>query len=268
MTILVNLRKRILEENLTHCEIPDSVTEIAKGAFYGCTGLTSINIPNSVKTIGDMAFTGCSSLTSITLPDSVTAIGEGAFYRCTGLTSISLPSSIESIGYGAFATCTSLKYIISSNPAADKAQKERWGIPNDCQIISPEDFCQQEAVTKVLRNITDDHLTSEQIIFLYMNRHRWAQLTLQELQTHLGEAPVALLQQIQHPLCETVSNGLGVLTKASLFSQENTSLTPGPSLDVSCSGCKIKDALIAQNLVKVAKPEQSVKQIAEPAPAP
>ena len=100
-----------------------------------------------------------------------------------------------------------------------------------------------------------------------MNHHRWAHLTLQELQTHLGEAPVTLLQQIKHPLCKTVSNG-SILTKASLFSQENTSLTPGPSLDVSCSGCKIKDALIAQNLVKVAKPEQIEKPVATPAPAP
>ena len=101
-----------------------------------------------------------------------------------------------------------------------------------------------------------------------MNRHRWAQLTLQELQTHLGEAPLTLLKQIQPPLGETVYNGLSVLTKASLFSQENTALEPIPFFDALCSSYKIKDAQIAQNLVKVAKTEEIVKPVATATPAP
>ena len=39
--------------------IYDSVTEIGKNAFIGCTSLTSIDIPNSVTEIGDGAFQGC-----------------------------------------------------------------------------------------------------------------------------------------------------------------------------------------------------------------
>ena len=263
MTILANLRRKILEENLTYCEIPNSVIYIDIGAFWGCTSLTSITIPNSV-----------------------TEIAEGAFEDCTGLT-----------------------YIITTNPlitTADAAQKEQWAIPNGCEIISPEVFCQQKVVTEVLRNITHDHLTPEQIIFLYMthplwkqlkpdelhtafdpalqpsmqksitqqqtiflyiNRHRWAELTLQELQTHLGEAPLTLLQQIQPPLWETVYNGLSVLTKASLFSQGDTSLTPIPFFDALCSSYKIKDAQIALKLSNVAKPE-STQSVAKPAPVP
>lgn len=46
--------------------IPNSVTSIEEGAFYGCTGLTSITIPNSVTSIGDGAFRGCSGLASLT----------------------------------------------------------------------------------------------------------------------------------------------------------------------------------------------------------
>ena len=285
MTTLADLKRQIQEENRTHCEIPNSVTSIGLGAFRNCT-----------------------SLTSITLPSSVTEIGHGAFRSCTSLTSITLPGSVTSIGYAAFAYCTSLTSIITTNPlltAADAAQKEQWGIPNDCQIISPEVFCQQEPVTKALKPITHDHLTPEQKIFLYMNhhlweqlnldelhnnfdpklkptiqnsltqqqtiflyinRHRWAELTLQELQTHLGEAPLTLLQQIQPPLLERVYNGLSVLTKASVFSQENTSLKPVSFFDALYSSCKIKDAQIALKLINVAKPEQTVQQGVAPAP--
>lgn len=62
--------------------IPNSVTSIGRGAFYGCSGMTSITIPNSVTSIGDVAFDNCSGLTSITIPNSVTYIGGHAFYGC------------------------------------------------------------------------------------------------------------------------------------------------------------------------------------------
>ena len=46
--------------------IPNSVTSIGEGAFWGCSSLTSIEIPNSVTSIGKGAFRYCSSLTKIT----------------------------------------------------------------------------------------------------------------------------------------------------------------------------------------------------------
>ena len=68
--------------------IPNSVTSIGKGAFWGCRGLTSVNIPNSVTEIGEGAFDECTGLTSLTIGNSVTSIGLFAFYKCSGLTKI------------------------------------------------------------------------------------------------------------------------------------------------------------------------------------
>lgn len=46
--------------------IPDGVTQIAPGAFYGCKGLQSITIPGSVTYIGNEAFAECENLYTIT----------------------------------------------------------------------------------------------------------------------------------------------------------------------------------------------------------
>lgn len=60
----------------TAYNIPHSVTEIYKAAFYRCVGLNSITIPHSVTFIGNAAFSRCSGLNSITVlnlnPDSIT----------------------------------------------------------------------------------------------------------------------------------------------------------------------------------------------------
>ena len=81
-----------LVENLI---IPNSVTEIKDGAFYGCASITSVTIPDSVISIGGVAFKNCRSLTSVIIPDSVTSIGSRAFEYCYGLTGVYI-SSIES----------------------------------------------------------------------------------------------------------------------------------------------------------------------------
>lgn len=76
--------------NATTYNIPNTVTEIGKNAFYGCSKITSITIPDSVTTIGAGAFESCSSLTEITIPQSVTSIGSDAFVYCGKLMAINI----------------------------------------------------------------------------------------------------------------------------------------------------------------------------------
>jgi hypothetical protein len=67
------------------CIIPNSVTEIADGAFSTCKSLTEITIPKNITAIGDNAFSDCEYLTEITIPNSVTEIGDSAFLNCKKL---------------------------------------------------------------------------------------------------------------------------------------------------------------------------------------
>ena len=96
----------------SHYSIPENISTIKEGAFWGCKGLTSVTIPNSVTSIGYSAFWGCHGLTSVTIPNSVTSIGDWAFENCRGLTSVTIPNSVTSIGNYAFGNCSSLQSII------------------------------------------------------------------------------------------------------------------------------------------------------------
>ncbi len=92
--------------------IPDGVTEIWEGAFYGCTGLNRINIPNSVTGIGAGAFCNCSGLIHINIPTGVTMIDTATFRGCTSLAGVKIPATVTAIGGEAFADCPGLAGII------------------------------------------------------------------------------------------------------------------------------------------------------------
>ena len=95
----------------TTVKIPETVTEIGKGAFRDCSRLKSIEIPESVTEIGSHTFSN-TKLGSIRVPDTVTGMGDHVFSGCTELKEVTLPNIRQNIMAGMFEGCTSLEKIV------------------------------------------------------------------------------------------------------------------------------------------------------------
>ena len=94
--------------------IPSTVTAIEEYAFTSAIGLKEINL-DSITEIGRDAFEGCTGLTSIKIPKSVTKIEKGTFKSCRGLVEVIIPDSVEFVGDYAFTNGT-LKSVTVPNP--------------------------------------------------------------------------------------------------------------------------------------------------------
>ncbi len=93
--------------------VPEGVTEIAEGAFYGNCGLHGIKLPSTLIIIGRDAFNGCQNLSSVDMSncDMLEEIGEQAFSDCPSA-EFSFPaefSRLRRIGKFAFYKCKQLK---------------------------------------------------------------------------------------------------------------------------------------------------------------
>ena len=180
LTCARNPALRLFCQYLTSINIPNSVTTIGEGAFYGCDSLTSINIPDSVTTIGNCAFACCKSLTSISIPSSVVTIIGNPFFSWYGNlnneskafiyednvlfnknkttliayrakeTNYTIPNSVTTIGERAFLGCKSLTSI---------------NIPNSVTTIGDRAFAGCESLTSI--NIPNSVTTIEDCAFSY-----------------------------------------------------------------------------------------------------
>lgn len=95
---------------LTSVTLPSTMKRIDSEAFKGCAMMSEINL-GSVNNIEDSAFSGCSSLLSANL-SSLVSINNYAFKDCTKLSSLTLGSSLETIGGNAFENCIGLTDVV------------------------------------------------------------------------------------------------------------------------------------------------------------
>ena len=77
--------------------VPNSVTDICKGAFAYCKALTKVVLPESLLRIENWLFDGCTSLKEVVIPDSVNYIGTNAFRDCDNISSIYIGERITDI---------------------------------------------------------------------------------------------------------------------------------------------------------------------------
>lgn len=173
---------RVKFKDQTQLVVPDYVTSIQQGAFYGCNELVSLTIPfvgsSAAKTSQDsyqypfgyifgqapylnatstdQYYLGesSSSLTSTRyfIPNSlktVTITGGnilyGAFYGCANLETINLPQTLTSIGENSFNGCSGLKNIsIPSNVTTIAAYAF-----NNCNLLESVTFADDSKLSSI-----------------------------------------------------------------------------------------------------------------------
>ena len=88
--------------SLDRIYIPDTVSEIGRGAFVTCQYATDIYISRSLTVIPDGAFQMCAKIDNVMIPFGVETIESGAFTYCNNLKTIYFPSSLKTIRAYAF----------------------------------------------------------------------------------------------------------------------------------------------------------------------
>lgn len=121
--------KRVVSVN-----IPDSVVEIASGAFIECISLEKIKIPSSVARVGRSAFFNCASLSEVEISNSLAVLSGTAFENCRMLKGITIchdaATSVKDGGHLSFLTRPIGRR--AEPPHVDKeAKKEFVFIPKD-----------------------------------------------------------------------------------------------------------------------------------------
>lgn len=127
--VLYNNKKSIIYQVLSGrtnsvYNMPDSVEEIKKYAFWGCLNLKNVNVSSNLKEIGDYAFSNASALESIVLPYSVRAIRQKAFEDCRHLKDVTIPVSVTQIDETAFDGCYSLNIIAESGSVGERFKND------------------------------------------------------------------------------------------------------------------------------------------------
>ena len=95
--------------------LPEGITILSTGVFYGCASMTKVDFPSELTLIGDYAFFGCTKLAKtgetdkqLAIPSGVDSIGSMAFMNLTQITSVIIPDTVSSIGYAIINGCTAI----------------------------------------------------------------------------------------------------------------------------------------------------------------
>lgn len=128
----------------SYIEIPNTVTEIAQYAFYGCEYLTTIDLPDNLTTLGYAAFRHCYALNEVVIPSTVTQVEGSTFSGCSSLTSIVVES-----GNTKYDSRNSCNAIIETATNTLIAGCQNTVIPNNVTSIGSQAFYQCSSLTSI-----------------------------------------------------------------------------------------------------------------------
>ena len=136
---------------ITSLVLPETVTELYGGIFYGCTALFDWEIPSHVKKlasgsvfigssiiepkiskdahleyIGDDAFYGISGLTDIDISEA-TYMGEYVFCGCADLQKVKLPANLTKLPKQTFTNCPLLETVELPESVTEIGFRAFWG---------------------------------------------------------------------------------------------------------------------------------------------
>lgn len=120
--------------SLLKISLPDILSCVWRGAFYGCSMLKKVEMPDCF--VGSYAFYGCERLVEVPKLRSISegvfshckaleifpveagcrSIDEDAFYHCYGLVDIEIPASVARIEPMAFRSCYNLRSVTFEAP--------------------------------------------------------------------------------------------------------------------------------------------------------
>lgn len=96
---------------LVSITIPNSVQEIGKDAFMGCSALNKLSLGSGLKTIREYAFSDCAALKTLTIPDNVETMEYAAFRNCTKLATLTIGKNLKTMDGGTFSNCSAITNI-------------------------------------------------------------------------------------------------------------------------------------------------------------
>ena len=105
--------------------MPTTVTDIERYAFWGQTYLKEVTLSPNLGEIPEYAFSNCTNLQKVSIPYSVRKIAAKAFENCINLGNVTIPPSVTTIHDTAFDGCDNLKIQAEDDSAAQTFEQER-----------------------------------------------------------------------------------------------------------------------------------------------
>lgn len=98
-------------KNLKKVTFREGLINIGAGTFSECESIDSIVCPSTLRMIDNSGFQSCKNLKKVQLNEGLVSINTNAFAYCSNLTDIVLPSTLENCKGNAFRECGNIKTI-------------------------------------------------------------------------------------------------------------------------------------------------------------